>query len=146
MTSLALTNIFFAKSETDKVSGTKTSCTTASVGATNAFSSSSCFCDDLFLPFLERQPLAVGAPRVLKPRLRFSLSFQSLLLLLSFLASLLAPGLAAVAPAFAAGLCNVPSLSFFDFSFAAASSASLRFCSSSIRRCFNASFLRKSSC
>ncbi len=137
--------IFLAKSETEIVSGTNTSCTTGSVGAVKACSTSSSLpLRPLFLPLGDLQPLPTGAaPRVFSPRLRFSSSFQSLLLPLPFLLSLLPDDLA---PSLAAGLCKVPSLRFLAFSFAAASASSLRLFSSSARRLIRSSFLRKSSC
>ena len=141
ITSDAFTAILCAKSATEMVSGTITSCTIASVGALNACSASSSRC--LFLPFGARQPVVIAtAPRVFKPRLRLSFSFQSLLLPppLPFLASLFS----GFAPSLAAGLCSVPSFSFSVFALAAAASVNF-FASSSARRCSNSCFLRKSS-
>ena len=98
ITSAAFTDILCASSATVMVSGTSTSRTIGSVGATKVVSS----LPDLDLPLRPRQPASGAAPpRVLSPPLRFAASsFQLPAAFLSGpLAPLAAPGLS--------GLCSV---------------------------------------
>ena len=98
MTSAALTAILCARSDTEIVSGTKTSFATASIGAVKLGSLSS---RPLFLDLGERQPVFPESPLPLTGRFLIDLSTQS-----SFFAAL---GFSTLTPILDAGLCNVPS-------------------------------------